>query len=449
MTEFVERLFRNVSNHEASLFKSIVEKKMMVLLNSYDAACVNFDELRDFGFVSNYPNAQSLIRNNLGMLKKAANSNASSPPVSRMNGNSVAAVGGPVSKQPPISRPAKMSNGIEGIVLSSFMGNGNNVAAENGLAQSLASLAVGSNSSSAASGLVVNGDLSHQVSSSSSSITSTTLANGINGFHHDNEMAGHHYSSSVSKTMMQDRKLGPHIQSQPAGMYYSDFGGPLSKRMTGATLSSIITEYDKWSTGSNSDLLASKLHLYGGDSVAAAVATYKANGGNSFASPSGITSPNDCLGELGMGIGFQPSQQPSSGASSLSGATIVYPKSQIKRQKMIYHCKFGEFGVLEGQFTEPSGVAVNAQNDIIVADTNNHRIQIFDKDGRFKFQFGECGKRDGQLLYPNRVAAVKSSGDIIVTERSPTHQVQIYNQVRAVCEEVWRQHPSASERRVR
>lgn len=103
-------------------------------------------------------------------------------------------------------------------------------------------------------------------------------------------------------------------------------------------------------------------------------------------------------------------------------------KSQCKRQKMIYHCKFGEFGVMDGQFTEPSGVAVNAQNDIIVADTNNHRIQIFDKEGRFKFQFGECGKRDGQLLYPNRVAVVKSSGDIIVTERSPTHQIQIYNQ---------------------
>lgn len=112
----------------------------------------------------------------------------------------------------------------------------------------------------------------------------------------------------------------------------------------------------------------------------------------------------------------------------MSAAAIFPPKSQIKRQKMIYHCKFGEFGVMEGQFTEPSGVAVNAQNDIIVADTNNHRIQIFDKEGRFKFQFGECGKRDGQLLYPNRVAVVKTSGDIIVTERSPTHQIQIYNQ---------------------
>ncbi|VDP39578.1 unnamed protein product [Soboliphyme baturini] len=104
------------------------------------------------------------------------------------------------------------------------------------------------------------------------------------------------------------------------------------------------------------------------------------------------------------------------------------PKAQIKRHKMIYHCKFGEFGVMEGQFTEPSGVAVNAQGDIIVADTNNHRIQIFDKEGRFKFQFGECGKRDGQLLYPNRVAVNRVTGDIVVTERSPTHQIQVYNQ---------------------
>ena len=75
--------------------------------------------------------------------------------------------------------------------------------------------------------------------------------------------------------------------------------------------------------------------------------------------------------------------------NSSSHSALYPPKSQIKRQKMIYHCKFGEFGILEGQFTEPSGVAVNAQNDIIVADTNNHRIQIFDKEGRFKFQFGE------------------------------------------------------------
>ncbi|RWS02058.1 B-box type zinc finger protein ncl-1-like protein, partial [Dinothrombium tinctorium] len=37
-------------------------------------------------------------------------------------------------------------------------------------------------------------------------------------------------------------------------------------------------------------------------------------------------------------------------------------------------------------------------------------------------------KLDGQLLYPNRVAVVKQTGDIIITERRPFHQIQIFNQ---------------------
>ncbi|KAK6742532.1 hypothetical protein RB195_010039 [Necator americanus] len=130
-------------------------------------------------------------------------------------------------------------------------------------------------------------------------------------------------------------------------------------------------------------------------------------------------------------IGVEPSigmLEPGNVEDEKIGALYPPSRSQISRQKMIYHCKFGEFGVMEGQFTEPSGVAVNAQGDIVVADTNNHRIQVFDKEGRFKFQFGECGKRDGQLLYPNRVAVNKMTGDFVVTERSPTHQIQVYNQ---------------------
>uniref|UniRef100_A0A146M6Y2 B-box type zinc finger protein ncl-1 n=2 Tax=Lygus hesperus TaxID=30085 RepID=A0A146M6Y2_LYGHE len=166
--------------------------------------------------------------------------------------------------------------------------------------------------------------------------------------------------------------------------------GPFSTSVTDLNLNG-VNSYEKWSNGSN-DIFQ--------------------NGSADHYSLS-ISNHGDSMIDL---------------SSKLLSTSIFPPKSQIKRQKMIYHCKFGEFGVLEGQFTEPSGVAVNAQNDIIVADTNNHRIQIFDKEGRFKFQFGECGKRDGQLLYPNRVAVVKTSGDIIVTERSPTHQIQIYNQ---------------------
>ena len=48
----------------------------------------------------------------------------------------------------------------------------------------------------------------------------------------------------------------------------------------------------------------------------------------------------------------------------------------LKRQKMIYHMKFGDYGTDEGHFTEPSGVAVGSLGQIIVADTNNHRMQV-------------------------------------------------------------------------
>ena len=174
--------------------------------------------------------------------------------------------------------------------------------------------------------------------------------------------------------------------------------------------SSGLNPYEKWSNGSDS--------LFGG-------LTGPNNQPDAFKERIGLghQSSNDSMMDLSSKFMSQtslssPPMAPGTPLSSTPLNTALYPpKSQIKRQKMIYHCKFGEFGILEGQFTEPSGVAVNAQNDIIVADTNNHRIQIFDKEGRFKFQFGEVGKRDGQLLYPNRVAVVKTSGDIIVTER--------------------------------
>ena len=148
------------------------------------------------------------------------------------------------------------------------------------------------------------------------------------------------------------------------------------------------------------------------------------NGFSYLGSGSNVGLPNTDLFSPTNSVSLGYSNKPASLATPVPPTPIVYPpKAQIRRQKMIYHCKFGEFGILEGQFTEPSGVAVTDDNEIIVADTNNHRIQVFDKEGNFKFQFGEVGKRDGQLLYPNRVAVIAATGDIVVTERSPTHQV--------------------------
>lgn len=38
-----------------------------------------------------------------------------------------------------------------------------------------------------------------------------------------------------------------------------------------------------------------------------------------------------------------------------------------------------------------------------MADTNNHRIQVFALTGEFRCQFGVPGKDEGQLWYPRKV----------------------------------------------
>jgi len=53
--------------------------------------------------------------------------------------------------------------------------------------------------------------------------------------------------------------------------------------------------------------------------------------------------------------------------------------------------KFGQLGPGKGQFNSPHGFCLGMDEDIVVADTNNHRIQIFEKTGDFKYQFGQPG----------------------------------------------------------
>ena len=50
---------------------------------------------------------------------------------------------------------------------------------------------------------------------------------------------------------------------------------------------------------------------------------------------------------------------------------------------------FGKTGTGDGEFTRPEGVFINNEGHIIVADCFNNRIQVLDKDGKFMFKFGD------------------------------------------------------------
>ncbi len=80
-------------------------------------------------------------------------------------------------------------------------------------------------------------------------------------------------------------------------------------------------------------------------------------------------------------------------------------------------CKFGQQGQGYGQFNSPHGFCLGMDDDIVVADTMNHRIEVFDKTGEHKYQFGIPGREEGQLWYPRKVAVQRQTGKYIVCDR--------------------------------
>jgi DNA-binding beta-propeller fold protein YncE len=57
-----------------------------------------------------------------------------------------------------------------------------------------------------------------------------------------------------------------------------------------------------------------------------------------------------------------------------------------------------------GDFSKPTGVAVDGEGNLYVADTYNNRIEIFDADGQFISTFGKAGDGPGYFARPKGVA---------------------------------------------
>ena len=85
---------------------------------------------------------------------------------------------------------------------------------------------------------------------------------------------------------------------------------------------------------------------------------------------------------------------------------------------------FGHRGSAPGSFNQPCDVAVRSNGDILVADTSNHRVQIFDATGAFISSFGEHGGGLGQLSYPSSIA-VSHHGHVMVSDHV-NHRVQVF-----------------------
>ena len=69
-----------------------------------------------------------------------------------------------------------------------------------------------------------------------------------------------------------------------------------------------------------------------------------------------------------------------------------------------YFGTFGSFGEGDGQFTSPSGIAIDSQGRVYVSDEHLHRIAVFDAAGRFLSKFGTEGTQEGEFDTPSGIA---------------------------------------------
>ena len=86
--------------------------------------------------------------------------------------------------------------------------------------------------------------------------------------------------------------------------------------------------------------------------------------------------------------------------------------------------KIGSKGSGNGQLMNPSGIALDSEGNIYVADTGNARIAKFSQDGTFSF-FGEFGTGAGQFKSPQRILIDKN--DRIYVSDFENNRINVYN----------------------
>jgi sugar lactone lactonase YvrE len=126
---------------------------------------------------------------------------------------------------------------------------------------------------------------------------------------------------------------------------------------------------------------------------------------------------NDILNEV---WGYQ--NGPVSGAGG--GAAANLDPYNGKRTETSAMATWGSNGSGDGQFITPRDVAVGPDGSIYVADAGNHRIQVFDQDGKFLLKWGSQGAGPGQFNEPWGIAVGKD-GTVFVAD-TWNHRIQAF-----------------------
>jgi DNA-binding beta-propeller fold protein YncE len=76
---------------------------------------------------------------------------------------------------------------------------------------------------------------------------------------------------------------------------------------------------------------------------------------------------------------------------------------------------WGSPGDAPGQFSRAEGLCIGQRDEVLVADSCNHRVQVFDREGKFLRAFGKAGSTPGEFSYPYDVR-VDPAGNQFICE---------------------------------
>jgi DNA-binding beta-propeller fold protein YncE len=190
-----------------------------------------------------------------------------------------------------------------------------------------------------------------------------------------------------------------------------DCGGPVADLAAGATTTvSCTTVPDLFDLGEFGDL--TNVATVFSDQAPPAVATHVLG----FAPP---PEPDLVRAWGTAGTGDGQFDDPTGVAIAPDGDSYVVDSGNDRVQRFdpdgAFVSAWGTTGSGNGQFDEPFGVVVGADGDVFVVDSGNDRVQRFDPDGTFVSTFGTPGSGNGQFSAPSDID-VTSAGNLVVTD---------------------------------
>lgn len=90
-----------------------------------------------------------------------------------------------------------------------------------------------------------------------------------------------------------------------------------------------------------------------------------------------------------------------------------------------YKYKFGKYGSHKGEFINPIGIACDSKSQIYVCDRNNHRIQVFSSNGIWLTDWGSRGALNTQFEYPEYLCV--SPINYLLVSDTGNNRIQVFN----------------------